>query len=366
MGWDREQARRVKAQAADYVADLVSHLDVAMAHRYGGATLGAAPGPATVGIALGLSPGPDASYRLALRYRLGTSTARMVARRLSEQFGADLDVRHTGRVATLALTRPGAGAVLPRSTAPELTERTRPLRPGLSVAHATVTAGTLGAFVRHHEDVHVLSNHHVLVGETGTIGDPVVQPGPADGGTEPADRIGTLAGLVELVPGEVATVDAAIAGLEPDLAADAVTAYPGGELTGTTHVEGGEQVAKIGRTTGLTHGVVTAIELDGLLVDFGPGLGTLAFDDQIEVEGTGGQAFSAGGDSGSLVYRTEDTSAVGLLFAGSAGGGSAGQGLTFLNPVQEVLDQLDISFVTGTDGADGPAQYQHRSRVAQP
>ncbi|MGC0272119.1 hypothetical protein ACO0LV_03875 [Pseudactinotalea sp. Z1739] len=365
MGWDREQARQVKAQAADYVTDLVGHLDVTMAHRYGGSTIGTIPGPATVGIALGLAPAADGSYRLALRYRLGTPTARMAARRLSEQFGPDLDVRHTGRVRAW----PGpalAGVGLPRSIAAELTERTRPLRPGLSVAHTGVSAGTLGAFVRHEGAVHVLSNHHVLVGEAGTLGDPVVQPGPADGGTDPADRIGALAGLVDLVPGQVATVDAAIAALEPDLAAEAVTAYPGGELTGTTQVDGGEQVAKIGRTTGLTHGVVTAIELDGLLVDFGPGLGTLAFDGQIEVEGTGADAFSAGGDSGSLVYLTEETSAVGLLFAGSTGGGSAGQGLTFLNPIQEVLTRLDVSLLARDDGAQPAAPDRHRGEGAGP
>lgn len=355
MGWDRTEARQAKAQAAQYIRELLPGRDVRAAHRWGGVALGTAPGPATVGVALGLTPAPDGSYRVALRYRQGTPSARMVARRLAERFGDNLDVRYTGRVHPQVpdgppLPRSAQSRALPRSVAEELTRRARPLHPGISVAHLDVSAGTLGAFVYDESGVHVLSNHHVLVG-SGGIGDVVLQPGPADGGADPDDRIGAVAGLVELVPGQVARVDAAVAVLDADLAEQVDATYPAGALRGTAEVDGGEQVQKIGRTTGLTYGVVTAIELDGVLVDFGPELGTLAFDGQIEVQGTGGSAFSAGGDSGSLVYQEEDMSAVGLLFAGSATGGPEGQGLTYLNPITAVLDGLEVSL----DHPDGEA-----------
>jgi hypothetical protein len=217
------------------------------------------------------------------------------------------------------------------------TGRVRPLRPGVSIAHADVSAGTLGAFVEVHGAVHALSNYHVLVGSPGAaVGDPVLQPGPADGGRNPEDRVGALTAFVPLARGRAATVDAAISRLvdvEVDLD------YPVGRITTTAEAEGGEEVAKVGRTTGLTHGRVTAIELDDVLVGYGDELGELGFDDQIEVESTGPAPFSRGGDSGSLVYRSDGV-ALGLLFAGSEAGGDNGTGLTYLNPIRAVLDAL--------------------------
>lgn len=374
MGWDHAQARQAKAEAGQYIRELLPARNVRMAHRWGGVALGTTPGPVSVGVALGLAPVPDGSYQVALRYRQGTPSARMVAQRLAERFGDGLDVRYTGRVHPQAPAGPDGPAqpnspgqamsrsarppALPRSMAQELTQRTRPLRPGVSVAHVDVSAGTLGAFVYEDADVHVLSNHHVLIGPDGGVGDVVLQPGPADGGADPADRIGAVTGLVELVPGQVARVDAAVAAVDADLAEQVEATYLGGELRGTAEVAGGEQVQKIGRTTGLTHGVVTAIELDGVLVDFGPGFGTLAFDGQIEVQGTDGSEFSAGGDSGSLVYQEADMTAVGLLFAGSATGGPDGQGLTYLNPVAAVLEGLGVSLdrpAVDDAGDDGSA-----------
>lgn len=345
MGWNHDEARQVKAQAADYVRELLADRDVASARRLGGARIGSQPGLATVGVALGLTPEPDGSYGLAVRYRLGTPSARMVARRIADEVGRGVDVRRTGRV--LSLPEP----VVPTARAAGETGRVRPLQPGISVAHVSVTAGTLGGFVSKGGEVFALSNHHVFVGDDGAEGDHILQPGPIDGGTDPQDMIGTLAQFVELRPGEPALVDAALASLTEDF----TTGYPGGELNGTVDVSGGEAVEKIGRTTGITQGVVTAIELDGLLVDFGPRYGTLQFDGQIEVESTGAGSFSDGGDSGSLVYQPEGMNAVGLLFAGSSQGGSNGRGLTYLNPIDVVLNTLGVTLLLdgeaiGTEG----------------
>ena len=117
--------------------------------------------------------------------------------------------------------------------------------------------------------------------------------------------------------------------------------YPVGRVTTTARAEGGETVGKIGRTTAVTAGRVTAIELDDVVVGYGEELGALRFDDQLEVESTGAGPFSRGGDSGSLVYR-EDGVALGLLFAGSETGGSNGAGLTYCNAVDTVLDRLGV------------------------
>ena len=81
-------------------------------------------------------------------------------------------------------------------------------------------------------------------------------------------------------------------------------------------VDEGTEVAKLGRTTGLTRGRVTAFELDNVVVGYD--LGNLRFDNQIEIKGAGEEAFS--GD----------------------GGGSNGKGLTYANQLRTVLDKLKI------------------------
>lgn len=101
---------------------------------------------------------------------------------------------------------------------------------------------------------------------------------------------------------------------------------------GDVFVDEGTAVVKIGRTTGRTAGRVTAFEIDNV---------TVRFDNQIEIEGEGDGPFSDGGDSGSLIVGA-DLRAMALLFAGSDQGGANGQGLTYANPLQSVLDALRL------------------------
>jgi hypothetical protein len=214
------------------------------------------------------------------------------------------------------------------------------LHPGLSIAHHDVTAGTLGAFVTvaGRQGVFALSNNHVLAdSDRGRIGDAILQPGPADGGTS-EDHVGELAVTVPLSATEPNMVDAALALLSGVESSDGVDAtYPIGQITGWVDPDDEVPVAKVGRTTGLTRGRISAIELDDVTVQYPAGAFT--FDGQIEVTGASGP-FSAGGDSGSLVYREDTGDAVGLLFAGSERGGPSGSGLTYCNPVGVALEAL--------------------------
>ncbi len=98
-------------------------------------------------------------------------------------------------------------------------------------------------------------------------------------------------------------------------------------------------VAKVGRTTGVTRGRISAIEVDSVVVGYD--IGELSFDGQLEIESTGTGPFSAGGDSGSLIIDGEGR-ACGLLFAGSESGGSNGRGVTYANPIDLVLGKLAI------------------------
>ena len=111
-----------------------------------------------------------------------------------------------------------------------------------------------------------------------------------------------------------------------------------GELSGETLApEDARGVAKLGRTTELTRGTVTAFELDGVTVQYDRG--ALRFDDQVEVHGSGG-AFSQGGDSGSLIVSDPGLDAVALLFAGND------EGVTYGNPMAAVLDALGATLLT--------------------
>jgi len=267
--------------------------------------------------------------------------------------GADADVRYVGRVRALASeVRPPGVSRADEPTATELQQRVRPLVRGSSVAHVDVSAGTIGAFVRiaGASAVHVLSNNHVLAAtDLGRRGDEVLQPGPADGGTG-ADRIGALAAAVPLDPDGPNLVDAAVAVVDDEVPVDP-TAHDGPvtETVDPDAVRG--LVRKIGRTTGVTRGRISAFEVDGVPVGYGTRV--FSFDDQIEIEGVLG-LFSGGGDSGSLITTEGDRLGVGLLFAGSATGGPGGTGVTYANPLAAVLRALDATLDGGTGEEPDP------------
>lgn len=90
-------------------------------------------------------------------------------------------------------------------------------------------------------------------------------------------------------------------------------------------------VLKIGRTTGLTRGRISAFEVDDVSVSYD--MGVIVFDGQIEIEALDATPFSLGGDSGSLVVD-EDLRALGLLFAGND------VDITYANPIGEVFQAL--------------------------
>jgi hypothetical protein len=292
------------------------------------------------GVALGLTLVGPQSVHLAIRL-VDEADAALVLAGLDGTARAEVDVRVIGPVRPLSLPSPG-------SSPEELQQRVRPLRPGLSISHPAVSAGTLGGFVRlpGSDQLLVLSNNHVLAAsDAAAVGDPTLQPGVADGGT-PADQIGALSTFVPLSAEPGNLVDAAAAALASDVGADP-GAYPGGPLAALVAAvddfDPDEEVEKVGRTTGHTRGRITAVEVDGVGVQYDEGL--ITFDDQVEMEGVTGE-FSAGGDSGSVIWRSRDRAPLGLLFAGSSTGGSAGGGVTFANPLATVLHELGVEWVS--------------------
>lgn len=249
------------------------------------------------------------------------------------------------------------------------TDRWRPAPGGVSIGHFKVTAGTLGAVVRDRSTGArlILSNNHVMANSNdAAAGDPILQPGAADGGHENSDTLAHLerfvpieftvappscgiaigvAGLGNFLAGLVGSkhrlkvvqedpqavnrVDAAVARpvAEADLADEILDI---GRIEGTTPPSLGLAVRKSGRTTGFTTGQLTVLE-STVSVNYGEGR-TARFEGQM-VSGP----MSQGGDSGSLLVAGDSHMAVGLLFAGS-------NQATIFNPIQDVLDQLQIEF----------------------
>ncbi len=217
------------------------------------------------------------------------------------------------------------------------TERHRPAFPGISIGHFNISAGTFGCLTVDGDDtLHILSNNHVLADLDGAdTGDPVLQPGPADGGSRSAD---TIAELSEWVPIDVQglnRVDAALA--KPLDSSDVSPEIPDvGRVKGLTSPRLNDVVMKSGRTTGHTSGTLTGLSTT---VKVKMGEHDVLFEDQISVEGEKEiERFSEGGDSGSLIMDKERR-AIGLLFAGSA------TGVTFANPINDVLSKLSVEII---------------------
>jgi hypothetical protein len=225
-------------------------------------------------------------------------------------------------------------------------------------------SGTLGALIEDaNQRQYILSNNHVLANSDHAVaGDTIVQPGLIDNNCTPlGDGAGVqpVATLTSWLPlnSKQTNADAAIAqvtsrAVDPGgnilelggrqfdgtLAASppGISSTGGWGETATLNL----QVAKSGRTTGLTCGGISAIDLD-VTVDYymdcaetRPYL-TKTFTHQL---GLSGNQFSDAGDSGALVVDTSNAEPVGLYFAGGTDSLGVSQGVA--NPAAEVLAEL--------------------------
>ena len=223
----------------------------------------------------------------------------------------------------------------------------RPAPAGISVGHYQITAGTIGCFARgrtppRSNRVLILSNNHVLANSNSAhLQDNILQPGPYDGGHNPAERIAILEQFIPInFAGGTNYVDCATAWCWHRLVKYPDLMYQSGTAPVYFRVSSvpvacriGMNVGKSGRTTQLTHGVISDCS-STIRVSYGGGKVAL-FSDQIAIRGVGG-AFSAGGDSGSLIWTWDARrNPVGLLFAG-------GGGITFACKIGRVLTALNI------------------------
>jgi hypothetical protein len=250
-------------------------------------------------------------------------------------------------------------------------------------------SGTLGALIEdENKRQYLLSNNHVLArSDHADVGDTIVQPGLIDNnctplGSETASSMAPVAQLTGWLPltSKLTNADAAIAqvatgNVDPagnilELGArqadgTLAAAPPGISSTGGR----GEsawldmKVAKSGRTTGLTCGGLSAVDLD-VTVDYfldcaetRPYL-TKTFTHQL---GLSGNQFTDAGDSGALVVDAANAEPVGLYFAGGTDTAGVSQGVA--NPAPSVLAELgaqvggSYTFVGAADHAVSCLSY---------
>jgi hypothetical protein len=240
----------------------------------------------------------------------------------------------------------------------------RPAPGGVSIGHRDITAGTLGCLVKKSGQIFILSNNHVLANSNeASPGDPILQPGPYDGGKYPDDHIANLEEFVPISFDEQASdcslmhglaslfngiarvfgsedrlkavrsraaenkVDAAIGRPlnDQDVCAEILEI---GIINGLAQGELGMAIKKSGRTTGLTTGEIQQVDV---AVNVQYGTGRMArFNDQLLAG-----AMSQGGDSGSAILDNGNK-LVGLLFAGS-------DTTTIINRIENVFSGLGVS-----------------------
>lgn len=228
--------------------------------------------------------------------------------------------------------------------------RIRPAPGGVSIGHFRITAGTFGCLTTglappRNSRLLILSNNHVLAdSNNGHLGDCICQPGPYDGGKCPADQVAILEKFIPInFAGAINYVDCANGWAWPDRVRRELIYLSGGVQRffriGNNPIDPTVNmlVGKTGRTTQLTQGKVTAVSVT-VNVSYGGGR-VGHFRDQFSVRANNGD-FSAGGDSGSVIWQwAPGLRPCGLLFAG-------GGGTTFGNRITRVLAALGDQLYT--------------------
>ncbi|MGI9517407.1 MAG: hypothetical protein ACR2NP_10190 [Pirellulaceae bacterium] len=214
-------------------------------------------------------------------------------------------------------------------------DRERPCPGGYSVGHYRITAGTIGLHVQVDGNYgYILSNNHVLANANdANVGDAILQPGPADGGTQADDTIGTLDRWVPLDKSGATDneVDCALALVAAGWN-DNLTQYVHhiGTPRGTGTATVGQRIRKASRTTGLKSGDILS---DNASIQ-AAGLGR--FTNQLKYD-----PITKPGDSGATIWDDNSLTVLGLH---SSTSNTAGYG----NKIDIVFQQLgaDSNFIT--------------------
>ncbi len=210
--------------------------------------------------------------------------------------------------------------------------------------------GTLGSLWNFNGQQYILSNSHILARSgQGIVGEAINQPGAAACFSSP-NAVANLSFQSALQPTSTSqgiaesNVDAALALVVPgtvditgailDLGVPGTTSIASAPPSGTLELPSLDmQVAKTGRTTGLTCSNLAVIN-SSISIDYpsfcgGPTLFSSIFVGQLAFKG--GASFSAPGDAGSLIVDTANARPIGLLVGGNGD-------LTIAHPIGDVVN----------------------------
>lgn len=225
---------------------------------------------------------------------------------------------------------------LPQPVSLDHVTRRRPVPPGVSIGHIDVTAGTSSFFATGGGGIVGLSNSHVLAlyGEA-SRGDPIVQPGTADGGLQETDIVGNLEGWVP-VGEEAPSVD--LAWYRPNTDATTEIVGIGDVQTNTRDPEVGDAVTFAGRTSGVASATVDRAHA---IVELQSGE---RFADQFRLDSP-----LLAGDSGAPIVNDDGTPA-GIGFASTDAHG-------WCNYISNVEEASGLSVISSLgDGGSGGQQ----------
>jgi hypothetical protein len=227
-------------------------------------------------------------------------------------------------------------------------------------------SGTLGALLTTGGQFYILSNNHVLArSNRGTLGDPITQPGAVDVSCQviPADAVANLSAFIPISFTATNPVDAAIAQIiAGQVATDGTILQVGPPSSTPIEPSLGLKVQKMGRTTGLTTGQVSALNVT-VTVAYPRVCGVKLLAQKAQFVGqfavTPG-TFSAAGDSGALIVEQVSSAPrpVGLLFAGSPG-------MAVANLISAVLAAFSATIVGGTAAAEAAAGAAGETAVSE-
>jgi hypothetical protein len=304
--------------------------------------------PQSSGTDLSISRSADLDRVMAVQNR---HTGELLG--LADVIGTGTGVGRDGRPTVLVLTRHGGVAALPAQlegvsvqeyVVGDVQAYRNPhgeAKPGgggtLQCGTSTgndleCSAGTIGCVVVKGGVQYFLSNNHVFARENAaSIGERIDAPGRYDGRPKCAQtqQSANLSDFQAISFSGNNTIDCAIA--QPVAGRAYTCAEAGGYTPSSTVVAPSVNLAvkKTGRTSGLTHGTISGINVT-IQVQYSSGIAT--FVNQIMVGGT----FIRSGDSGSLMVTESGNNPVGLCFAG-------GSGASFANPIGPVLQRFNAT-----------------------
>jgi hypothetical protein len=241
---------------------------------------------------------------IGLERRAGVETGKLAVR---VHIREKIDARRLAKKDLLPRTLDGARLdVIESDYVPHAGPQSRhldPIQPGISVGHPNASAGTSGLVVKDGQGrLSLLSAAHVLIPDSqSNPGDPILQPGPADGGRVAVD---TCAVLTQFDLGS----DSAIAAF--NAVRQVSTAIYGTAVTPSSirPPAVGDILTKVGLATGLT-----MARVDGVA---GPYDGVDGSFYLMPRKGETG-LICRGGDSGAVWYDATTGAAVGMHSGGS-------------------------------------------------